>query len=85
MHKIMKILRNKRLNNMQDADIPSLSKINIRALNKLKIPAKNKVSLIFFSILFVFEKTGIKNNSAKPTKTVTAITWTEIIKLLKIE
>jgi hypothetical protein len=80
MHKIEKIVKNMRLTKMNDADIPSLSKINPRAPNKLNIPAKNKVSLIFFSILFVFENSGIIKNSAEPQKTVTAIKVTEVLK-----
>ena len=64
---------------MQDTDKPSLFKTNIRALNKFKIPAINSASLIFFSILFDFENTGIKNSSAKPEKTLNAITLTEVM------
>jgi hypothetical protein len=62
MHKIKKIIKNKILTSMQVTDIPSLSKTNIRAHSKLSIPVINKVGLIFFSILFDFENTGIKNN-----------------------
>lgn len=80
MHKIEKIVKNKRLIKMNDADIPSFFTINVSAPNKLNMPAINEVSLIFFSILFDPEKTGIINNSAKPIKTVTAIT---VIKVLK--
>lgn len=64
---------------MKDADIPSFFKMYIRALNRLNILVINKVIFIFISILFVFEKTGIKNNSDKPIKTVNAITLTEVM------
>ena len=80
MHKIEKIVKNKRLTKTNDADNPSFSKTNPRAPNKLKIPAINKVSLIFFSIIFFFENNGIIKNSAKPQKTVTAIKVTEVLK-----
>ena len=79
MHKNRKTMKNIRLNNMKDADIPSFLKMYIRALNRLNILVIIKVSLIFFPILFVFENTGIKKNSAKPTKMVNAITLTEVM------
>ena len=79
MHKNRKTMKVMRPDNIKDTDIPSFSKRNIRALNRLNILVINKASLIFFPILFVFENTGIKNSSAKPTKTVNAITLTEVM------
>ena len=64
---------------MQDTDKLSLFKTNIRALNKFKVPTIKSVNLIFLSILIDFENTGIKNSSAKPEKTLNAITLTEVM------
>jgi hypothetical protein len=62
------------------SNIPDLTKINIRTAIKFVKPAINMVCLIFFSILFVFENTGIIISSARPRKTVIAATKTEDIK-----
>jgi hypothetical protein len=70
IHKIEKIVKNKRLTKMNDTDILSLPKINPRAPNKLNIPVKYKVSLIGGFILS--DKHRVVKSSAKvaPLRTV---------------